>query len=171
MDDKNRKTTSILPVQHFCSVCSYRVSAVWALPSNNNKKVPANLQVLASPWLLVTPPKTPLQRFYLLLQPPLFSPSFPSPSELAHEIKSPQGPSAKHKNSLFVSLLLQIGSTQGEHFHALCLLQLFKRSLYARKHKLIHKPTGHFMTKEMEIESFRGNVWVLRHAKAHLTQL
>lgn len=38
---KNRKTTSILPVQHFCPVCSYRVSACWALPSN--KKTPRKL--------------------------------------------------------------------------------------------------------------------------------
>lgn len=28
MDGQNRKTTIILPVQHFCSVCSYRVSAL-----------------------------------------------------------------------------------------------------------------------------------------------
>lgn len=47
---------------------------------------------------------------------------------------------------------------QDVHFHALCLLQLFKRSLYARKHKLIHKPTGHFMTKEMEIKPLKANV-------------
>lgn len=72
--------------------------------------------------------------------------------------QSPQGLLAKHKNSIFVSLLLQIGSTEDMHFHALCLLQLFKRSLYARKHKLIHKPSGHFMTKEMEIKSFKSNV-------------
>lgn len=85
--------------------------------------------------------------------------------------QSPQGLSAKHKNSFFESLLLQIGSMQGVHFHALCLLQLFKSCSYARKHRLIHKPTGHFMTKEMEMYPFRGNVWVLRHVKARLTQL
>lgn len=80
------------------------------------------------------------------------------PFSAGTQLQSPQGFLAKHKNSIFVSLLLQIGSTEDVHFHALCLLQLFKRSLYARKHKLIHKPTGHFMTKEMEIKSFKGNV-------------
>lgn len=88
---KNRKTTSIVLVQHFCSVCSYRVSALWVLPSNNNPKVSAYYQVLASPWLRVTPPKTLLQRFYLLLQLLLFSSSFPSPSVLAHNISPHRG--------------------------------------------------------------------------------
>lgn len=68
-----------------------------------------------------------------------------------HTTSITTGASAKHKNRLFISLLLQIGSTQDVHFHALCLLQLFKWSFYARKHKLMHKPTGHFITKEVEM--------------------
>lgn len=87
--------------------------------------------------------------------PPVTTPSLffilSLPLKVGTQHHSQQEPWAKHKNSLFVSLLLQIGSTQDVHFHALCLLQLFKKSLYARKHKLIHKPSGHFMTKEMEI--------------------
>lgn len=75
---------------------------------------------------------------------PLPPPSFPSPYRVGTQLQSPQGPSVKDKNNLFLSLLLQIGRSQDVHFHALCLLQLFKMSLYARKHKLIHKAIGNF---------------------------
>lgn len=163
--------------QAACQLSTSALSAVPSLPSNKKEKeATANLQVLSSPWLLVTPlpppKKTPLQRFYLLIHPPSSFSIPPLPFRVGTQHQSPQEALAKHKNNFFlVNLLLQIGSTQGMHFHALCLLQLFKRSSYARKHKLIHKPTGHSTTKEMEIWSFRGNLWVLRHVKAHLTQL
>lgn len=65
--------------------------------------------MLASPWLLVTPPETPLWGFYLLIR-PFFLSVLSFPFIAGAQQQSPQGLLAKHKNSFSESLLLQIRS-------------------------------------------------------------
>lgn len=130
-------------------------------PGTKEKKISNHLSGAIKPMTVSNPRNTPAE-----ILPPFKTPHFSHhpfhPFQSWHTTSVTTGASAKHKNSPPVSLLLQIESTQDMHFHALCLLQLFKRNFCARKLKFINKSTSYFITKAMEMP---------RHVKSHWSQL